>query len=81
MNAKNFFPTLAVALCLGAPLLLTALAGPASADDASVTENVTAMKDNIVNTLATWVPFVILFIMLGLALSAIGIRLFGNQQH
>lgn len=45
----------------------------ALADDPSTTENVTRLKDGILETLATWIPFVILFVLIGLALAAIGI--------
>lgn len=55
-------------------MLGTALADPTS-------ENVTKLKNGIVETLATWIPFVILFVLLGLALAAIGIDWAGIMRR
>ncbi|MFA5860445.1 MAG: hypothetical protein WDA16_01995 [Candidatus Thermoplasmatota archaeon] len=55
-------------------MLGTALADPTA-------ENVTKLKNGIVETLATWIPFVILFILLGLALAAIGIDWTGMMRR
>lgn len=54
--------------------MLTFAATAAAQDPTS--ENVTKLKEGIVETLATWIPFVILFVLIGLALSALGINLF-----
>lgn len=63
-----------LAILVMASLALVMLQPLAAAEDQSVTENVTAMKNGIVSTLATWIPFVILFTLLGLALAALGIN-------
>lgn len=63
-----------LAILVVASLALVALVPLAAAEDKSVDENVTAMKNGIVSTLATWIPFVILFTLLGLALAALGIN-------
>jgi hypothetical protein len=54
-----------------------AVAETASAD--AVSENVTKLKEGIVETLATWIPFVVLFTLLGLAMASIGIHLFNKR--
>lgn len=70
---RNYPKTLLVA---GIALsLLLAVAAPTAAADPTA-ENVTKLKEGIVETLATWIPFVILFVLIGLALSALGINLF-----
>jgi hypothetical protein len=67
-------------LCFAAtPALLQVVAQPVLAD-ASMDQNVTAMKASIIGTLATWVPFVLLFILLGCALSAVGLHLWGTKD-
>lgn len=55
-------------------LTLSLFVSTAAADPTS--ENVTKLKEGIVEVLATWIPFVILFVLIGLALSALGINLF-----
>ena len=63
---------LALALILSATS--TAMADPTS-------ENVTRLKSGILETLATWIPFVILFVLIGLALAAIGIDWGGMMRR
>lgn len=63
---------------LALSVLLTLSAPTAAADPTS--ENVTKLKEGIVEVLATWIPFVILFVLIGLALSALGINLF-RRSH
>lgn len=66
---------------IGITLFVTVLSfAPLAAADASVDENVTALKRDIVSTLATWIPFVVLFTLLGLAMASIGIHLFGRTN-
>ena len=55
-----------------------AVATPMATAD-SVSENVTLLQNGIISTIATWVPFVVLFTLLGLAMSAIGIHLFQHR--
>ena len=64
----------AVALTLVLLASTIAFTTTAAADPTS--ENVTKLKEGIVEVLATWIPFVILFVLIGLALSALGINLF-----
>ena len=61
-------------------LALALVMAPATAAADPTSENVTKLKEGIVEVLATWIPFVILFVLIGLALSAIGINLF-NKRH
>ena len=74
MNKNH--PRIAVAATL-ALISLSLLATTAAADP--TTENVTKLKEGIVEVLATWIPFVILFVLIGLALSALGINLFHRR--
>lgn len=69
-NASLF----ALGMICAISMLGTALADPTS-------ENVTKLKNGIVETLATWIPFVILFTLLGLALAAIGIDWAGIMRR
>ena len=72
MHTTNYHRNLLLAGLVFAALVFgttTAAADPTS-------ENVTKLKEGIVETLATWIPFVILFVLIGLALSALGINLF-----
>jgi hypothetical protein len=68
-----------IALLAFGMLAMTVVVAPLAAADSSVDENVTALKRDIVSTLATWIPFVVLFTLLGLAMAAIGIHLFGRH--
>lgn len=72
MHKNTYLKTLLVAGL--AVCALMAFTTNAAADPTS--ENVTKLKEGIVETLATWIPFVILFVLIGLALSALGINLF-----
>ena len=65
---------LATLATLALIMVAVALTPTAAADPTS--ENVTKLKEGIVEVLATWIPFVILFVLIGLALSALGINLF-----
>jgi hypothetical protein len=71
------YPRTATVLVLGMLSLSLLIAGTAAADPTA--ENVTKLKEGIVEVLATWIPFVILFVLIGLALSALGINLFHRR--
>lgn len=68
------YPRTATVLVLAMLSLSLFITTAAAADPTS--ENVTKLKEGIVEVLATWIPFVILFVLIGLALSALGINLF-----
>ncbi|MFA5860446.1 MAG: hypothetical protein WDA16_02000 [Candidatus Thermoplasmatota archaeon] len=76
MHKRTYLRNLVVA---GLILASALLAFPTAAADPT-SENVTKLKEGIVETLATWIPFVILFVLIGLALSALGINLF-RRSH
>lgn len=74
MNHK--FAALGIILCVTVISL-----APLAAADASIDQNVTALKRDIISTIATWIPFVVLFSLLGVALAAIGLNLWGKQHQ
>ena len=75
MHTPNNYRRTAAAALVTLSLILMVMGTSVAAADPT-TENVTKLKEGIVETLATWIPFVILFVLIGLALSALGINLF-----
>lgn len=73
MHKPNYLRTFGLAAFV---LIMTVTTFTATAAADPTSENVTKLKEGIVETLATWIPFVILFVLIGLALSALGINLF-----
>lgn len=67
---------------LATALLATAISfAPFAAADASIDQNITALKRDIISTIATWIPFVVLFSLLSVALAAIGLNLWGKTHQ
>ncbi|HET6406068.1 MAG TPA: hypothetical protein VFH78_15615 [Candidatus Thermoplasmatota archaeon] len=73
-------PLLLVAASISAVLLAPA-ATAEQTEDESIAENITRMKAGIIETIATWVPFVVLFTLLGVAMAAIGLNLYGRRER
>lgn len=76
--------TVALALVLALAALPSVAVASHDANHTSsdaIRENSTSMKNGIVETLATWIPFVILFTLLGVALAAIGIDWAGIMRR